>query len=58
MPGEIEEAIEFGFFSFMAKPVLSALNFFQGYVNNYGIAIIILTVLIKSRLLSAFERRA
>ncbi len=47
LPGEIEEAIEFGFFSFMAKPVLSALNFFQGFVKNYGIAIIILTVLIK-----------
>ncbi|MBE9531611.1 MAG: membrane protein insertase YidC, partial [Proteobacteria bacterium] len=47
MPGDIEEAIEFGFFSFMAKPVLSVLNFFQKYFKNYGIAIIILTVLIK-----------
>jgi YidC/Oxa1 family membrane protein insertase len=47
MPGEIEGAIEFGFFAFMAKPVLSVLNFFQRYVSNYGIAIIILTVLIK-----------
>lgn len=47
LPGEIEEAIEFGFFSFMAKPVLSILNFFQKFVKNYGIAIIILTVLIK-----------
>jgi YidC/Oxa1 family membrane protein insertase len=47
LPGEIEEAIEFGYFSFMAKPVLSILNFFQRFVVNYGIAIIILTVLIK-----------
>jgi YidC/Oxa1 family membrane protein insertase len=47
LPNEIEEAIEFGFFSFMAKPVLSMLYFFQRFVKNYGIAIIILTVLIK-----------
>ncbi|MEE9543179.1 MAG: membrane protein insertase YidC, partial [Thermodesulfobacteriota bacterium] len=47
LPGEIEEAIEFGFFSFMAKPVLSILNFFQKFVVNYGIAIILLTVVIK-----------
>ena len=47
LQGEIEEAIEFGYFSFMAKPVLSMLYFFQRFVKNYGIAIIILTVLIK-----------
>lgn len=43
----LEEAIEFGFFSFFAKPVLSALNYFYGYIGNYGFAIILLTVLIK-----------
>lgn len=41
------EAIEFGWFSFMAKPMLAILNLFQKYVVNYGIAIIILTVIIK-----------
>ena len=31
----------------VAKPLLSALKFFYGYVHNYGIAIIIVTVIIK-----------
>ncbi|HLC19144.1 MAG TPA: membrane protein insertase YidC [Thermodesulfobacteriota bacterium] len=43
----LEEAIEFGFFSFMAKPLLVVLNFFQRYLVNYGLAIILLTVVIK-----------
>ncbi len=42
-----EEAIEFGFFSFIAKPLLVVLNFFQRFVVNYGIAIILLTIVIK-----------
>jgi YidC/Oxa1 family membrane protein insertase len=41
------EAIEFGYFDFMAKPTLVVLNFFQKYLGNYGLAIIILTCLIK-----------
>jgi YidC/Oxa1 family membrane protein insertase len=43
----IEEAIEFGFMSWLAKPFLSVLNFFESYLLNYGIAIILLTVIIK-----------
>jgi len=43
----LDEAIEFGFFSFMARPFLVTLNFFHRYVGNYAIAIIIITVLIK-----------
>ncbi len=42
-----EEVIEFGWFSFMAKPMLVVLNFFERYLKNYGLAIIILTVIIK-----------
>ncbi|HHL40326.1 MAG TPA: membrane protein insertase YidC [Deltaproteobacteria bacterium] len=41
------ESIEFGFFSFMAKPFLVVLNFFERYIGNYGIAIILLTCIIK-----------
>jgi YidC/Oxa1 family membrane protein insertase len=40
-------AIDYGFFSPIAKPLLSVLNFFYNYVGNYGLAIIILTVIIK-----------
>jgi len=43
----LEGAVEFGYFAFMAKPLLHVLNFFQSYVGNYGIAIIILTIVIK-----------
>lgn len=43
----LEDAIEFGWFGFMAKPFLVVLNFFERYLGNYGLAIIILTVLIK-----------
>ena len=43
----LEGAIEFGFFSFMAKPFLAILNQFQKYVVNYALAIIIFTFIIK-----------
>jgi len=43
----LEGAVEFGYFSFMAKPLLHVLNFMQSYVVNYGIAIIVLTIVIK-----------
>jgi len=41
------EAIDFGFFSPLALPLRSVLNFFYGFVGNYGVAIILLTVIIK-----------
>lgn len=43
----IEEAIEFGMFAFMAKPSLVVLNFFKRYLVNYGLAIILFTVILK-----------
>ncbi len=43
----LDEAIEFGLFSLIARPLLVVLNFFERYVKNYGIAIILLTVVIK-----------
>lgn len=42
-----EEAVEFGFMSFIAKPLLKGLNFFNRFVDNYGIAIIIITIIVK-----------
>jgi YidC/Oxa1 family membrane protein insertase len=40
-------SVDFGWFDLIAKPMLAALNFFERYVNNYGIAIIIITILFK-----------
>ena len=44
---QLERAIDLGWFSSVAKPLLYALKFLYRYVRNYGIAIIIITVVIK-----------
>ncbi len=41
------KAVNFGFFDVIAKPTLWLLNFFNKYVHNYGVAIILVTVLFK-----------
>jgi YidC/Oxa1 family membrane protein insertase len=44
----LENAIDFGdWLKWLAIPLLIVLKFLYGYVGNYGIAIIILTILIK-----------
>lgn len=43
----LSEAIDFGFFKILAKPLHIVLNFFYSYVGNYGVAIILLTVILK-----------
>ncbi len=44
---DLGKAINFGWFDVLAKPMLWLLNFFNAYVHNYGIAIILVTILIK-----------
>jgi YidC/Oxa1 family membrane protein insertase len=44
---ELTKAMDFGFFSPIARPLLATLNFFYSYVGNYGLAIILVTVIIK-----------
>jgi YidC/Oxa1 family membrane protein insertase len=44
---DLDRIINFGWFDKLAKPALFLLNFFYGYVGNYGIAIILVTILIK-----------
>jgi YidC/Oxa1 family membrane protein insertase len=43
----LEEVIDLGWFSAIAKPLLFALKFLYGYLHNYGLAIIIITVILK-----------
>ncbi|MFN8059468.1 MAG: membrane protein insertase YidC [Vicinamibacterales bacterium] len=43
---ELVRAINFGMFDVIVVPLLRALNWVNGYVGNYGWAIIILTILI------------
>jgi YidC/Oxa1 family membrane protein insertase len=43
----LDQALDYGWFSAIARPMLTALDFLYGIFGNYGIAIIILTTLIK-----------
>ena len=42
-----DRAIDFGWFYVLTKPIFNAMNFFYSYVGNFGISIMIVTVLIK-----------
>ncbi|MFC1867448.1 membrane protein insertase YidC [Thermodesulfobacteriota bacterium] len=44
---KLDQAINFGFFDIIAKPLHFALRYFNRYIHNYGVSIIILTILIK-----------
>ncbi len=44
---KLEKCIDFGWFDIVAKPLLIALDFFYRFCGNYGIAIILITVIIK-----------
>jgi YidC/Oxa1 family membrane protein insertase len=43
----LEQSLDLGWFTVIAKPLLYTLKFFYGYVGNYGIAIIIVTIILK-----------
>lgn len=43
----LEKSIDYGMFFFLAIPFLQILIFFNNLFNNYGVAIILLTVIIK-----------
>lgn len=47
VPGNLDKAIDFGWFDIIAKPLVVALEWFNQYVHNYGISIILLTIGIK-----------
>lgn len=43
----LEHVIDLGWFGFIALPFYWLLKFFQGFVHNWGLAIIILTILMR-----------
>lgn len=43
----LEEVVAFGFFGIVGRPLLTLLNWIDGYVANYGVAIILLTALLR-----------
>lgn len=44
---EIDKTIDYGWFWFFARPLLWALNILNSFVMNYGVAIILLTILLR-----------
>jgi len=42
-----DRAVDFGMFYFLTKPIFLTLNYFHKLVGNFGIAILLLTVIIK-----------
>jgi YidC/Oxa1 family membrane protein insertase len=41
----LERAVDFGWFDFLAKPLLYVLKFINGFVHNWGWSLVILTIL-------------
>lgn len=44
----LEQSLDLGWFAAIAKPLMYTLKFFHRFVGNYGIAIIIITVILKA----------
>ncbi|MDA8159268.1 MAG: membrane protein insertase YidC [Desulfobacteraceae bacterium] len=44
---DLDKIVNFGWFDALAKPTLFLLNFLHRYTHNYGVAIILVTVLFK-----------
>ena len=44
---QLERNVNLGWFSFLALPLLMLVNLFYGWIGNYGLAIILLTLTIK-----------
>ncbi|MDR0827559.1 MAG: membrane protein insertase YidC [Desulfovibrio sp.] len=47
-PNNLQKSLDYGFFSVIARPLVHLLSFFYGFTNNYGLAIILLTIMIKA----------
>jgi YidC/Oxa1 family membrane protein insertase len=44
---DLRKVVDFGWFDFIAKPCLWLMNLFYSVIPNYGVAIIVLTILVK-----------
>jgi YidC/Oxa1 family membrane protein insertase len=44
--GNLQKAIDYGMFSFLVRPLLVSLRWMYKYVHNYGLAIVLLTLLL------------
>ena len=46
-PNHLEKALDYGMFSIVAKPLIWLLHLLYSYVHNYGVAIVLMTIIIK-----------
>ena len=46
-PNDLILSLNFGYLDIIAKPLMAVLKYFHGFVGNYGVAIILLTIVIK-----------
>jgi len=44
---DLAKVVDFGFFDIIAKPLLYVMNFMYQHLPNYGVAIIIVTIIVK-----------
>ena len=42
-----DKAVDFGYFYFLTKPIFFAIDFFYGLLGNFGLAIMVFTVIVK-----------
>ena len=54
----LRDLVTYGWFGTVAKIMLSVLHFFYGITSNYGIAIILLTVLVRSLMFPISRKQA
>ncbi len=51
-----DRAIDFGWFYILTKPIFNLMNFFYKYVGNFGLSIMIVTVIIKVAMFSVANK--
>ena len=54
----LDELVYYGWFSLCAKPMVAIVHFFHGMVSNYGLAIIMLTVLVRGLMFPLSRKQA
>src|SRR5690606_13280183 len=54
----VSELVYYGWFGWVARPMLGVLRFFYAIVGNYGIAIILLTVLVRAAMFPLSRKQA
>lgn len=55
---DIKDLTEYGWYGFIARPLTGILHFFYAIVRNYGIAIIMLTVLVRACMMPISRKAA